>query len=167
MTEETLDPIFNPKPSAPSAGRKADLIAALIAGTGAGLSLLTAGWFFFGFAENDKRLEHLTSAFVLTLLLFAFVVIPFSLVSGFAWSAYRQNAKRQHLRWTLFLMLPWIGLGALTITHTPLPIWCGLIVAGLAGLLCLWALISMVLDRKVEPSNTTISQQNEMSDNLK
>ena len=64
-------------------------------------------------------------------------------------------------------MLPWIGLGALTITHTPLPIWCGLIVAGLAGLLCLWALISMVLDRKVEPYNTTISQQNEMSDNLK
>ena len=167
MTEETLDPICKPEAPSKPIGRKADLIAALAAGSGAILSSLAAIWFFLGFAENDSRLEHLTSALFLTLLLFAFAIIPFSLVSRFAYAAYRQTAKRTHLLWTLFLMLPWVGLGLLTITYTPLPIWCGLIIAGLAGLLCLWAVISMIFDRKERPSNTAISQQNEMPDTSK
>ena len=167
MTEETLDPICKPEAPSKPIGRKADLIAALAAGLGAGVSILAAIWFFLGFAENDSRPEHLTSAFFLTLLLFAFAIIPFSLVSHFAYSAYGQNAKRTHLLWTLFLMLPWVGLGLLTITYTPLPIWCGLIIAGLAGLLCLWAVISMIFDRKERPSSTAISQQNEMPDTSK
>jgi len=167
MTEETLDPICQPEAPSKPIGRKADLIAALAAGLGAGVSILAAIWFFLGFAENDSRPEHLTSAFFLTLLLFAFAIIPFSLVSHFAYSAYGQNAKRPHLLWTLFLMLPWVGLGALTMTHTPLPVWCGLIIAILAGLLCLWAVISMIFDRKERPSNTAISQQNEMPDTSK
>ena len=167
MTEETLNPIFKPETPIKPIGRKADLIAAWMAGTGASGSILAAIWFFLGFAENDSRLEHLTSAFVLTILLFAFVIIPFSLVSRFAYAAYRKRAKRTHLLWTLFLMIPWIGLGALTVTHTPLPIWCGLIIAGLAGLLCLWAVVSMILDRKVVSANTAISQQNEMPESSK
>ena len=167
MTEEALDPIFKPETAIKSIGRKADLMAALMAGIGAGGSILAAIWFFLGFAENDTRLEHLSSAFVLTLLLFAFAIIPFGFVSRFAYSAYRRSAKRAHLLWTMFLMLPWVGLGALTVTHTPLPIWCGVVIAGLAGLLCLWAGISIVLDRKTVSPNTSISQQNEMSDNLK
>ena len=167
MTEETLTPIFKSDAPIKPIGGRVDLIAALMAGIGASGSTLAAIWFFFGFAENDSRLEHLTSAFVLTLLLFAFAIIPFSLVSRFAYSAYREGAKRTHLLWTLFLMIPWIGLGALTVTHTPLPIWCGLSIAGLAGLLCLWAVLSMILDRKAVSTNTAISQQNEMPESSK
>lgn len=167
MTEETLDPICQPEAPIKPIGRKADLIAALAAGIGVSGSLLAAIWFFLGFAENDSRLEHLTSAFLLTLLLFAFAIIPFSLVSRFAYAAYHQNAKRPHLLWTLCLMLPWVGLGTLTITHTPLPIWCGIIIAILATLLCLWAGISMILDWKADKPNTATSQQNEMPDEAK
>ena len=167
MTDETLDPIYQTAvPAAKPAGRRADLLAALVAGIGSGLSTLTAIWFFIGFAENDTRLEHLTSAFVLTCGLFAFAIIPFSLVCRFAWAAYRDSAARAHLLWALFLMLPWVGLGVLTITHTPLPIWSGYIIAGLALILSVWALISLILERKTAPLNTSISHQNEMQDSV-
>jgi len=167
MTEETVDPIFKSQASNKPIGRKADLLAALVAGLGAGLSILAALWFFLGFTENDTRLEHLTSAFVLTGLLFAFAIIPFSLVFRFTWLAHRQTAKRPHLVWTIFLMLPWLGLGILTMTHTPLPVWCGLIIIGLAALLTLWAVVSLALDRPLIRPNTSISQQNEMPDEEK
>ena len=148
MTEETLTPILKSDAPAKPIGRSVDCIAALIAGLGAGLSGLGAVWFFLGFAENDTRLEHLTSALVLTLVLFAFAIIPFAFVTRFAWNAYRYTAKRPQLLWTLFLMLPWVGLGTLSISHTPLPLWCGIIMTGLALLLSLWALISLILDHR-------------------
>lgn len=169
MTEETLTPIFKSDAPAPAKpiGRSVDCIAALIAGLGAGLSGLGAVWFFLGFAENDTRLEHLTSAVVLTLTLFSFAIIPFTLVARFAWHAYRHEAKRAHLLWTVFLMLPWVGLGILTISHTPLPVWCGFIVTALAILLSLWALVSLVLEWKIGQSNTQTSQQNELPNTKK
>lgn len=167
MTEETLNPIFKTEGPAKPLGRKADVLAAGLAAIGAGLSCIAAIWFFLGFAENDTRLEHLTSAFVLTILLFAFAVIPFTLVSRLAWLAYRRGPKRAHLLWTLFLMLPWVGLGILTMTHTPLPLWCGLISTALAVILSLWALISLELDRRSPHPNTMRSQQNEVPDSPK
>jgi len=167
MTEETLSPIFKTDAPAKPIGRKADLLAAIFAGAGAGLSALAAIWFFIGFAENDTRLEHLTSALVLTLLLFAFAIIPFVFVCRFAWRAYQRDSKQVHLLWTLFLMLPWVGLGALTVSHTPLPVWCGLIIMGLALLLSLWALVSWILNRKAETPNTKASQQNDMQNEMK
>ena len=167
MTEETLTPILKSDAPAKPIGRRVDCIAALIAGLGAGLSGVAAIWFFLGFAENDTRLEHLTSAFVLTVILFSFAIIPFTLVSRFAWRAYRYEVKRAHLLWTIFLMLPWVGLGTLTISHTPLPAWCGFIVTGLALLLSLWALISLILEWKLAQSNTQISQQNELPNTRK
>ena len=167
MTEETLTPIFKSDAPAKPIGRGVDCIAALIAGLGAGLSGLAAIWFFSGFAENDTRLEHLTSAFVLTVILFSFAIIPFTLVARFAWRAYRQEAKQAQLLWTVFLMLPWVGLGTLAISHTPLPSWCGIIVTGLATLLSLWALVSLILEWKVARSNTQTSQQNELPNTQK
>ena len=143
-------------------GRQADILATLTASLGAVFSVLGALWFFVGFAENDTRPEHLASALVLTLMLFAFAIIPFALVAGFARRAYRSGTKRSHLIWTIFLMLPWVLLGSLASSHTPLPIWCGLIMASFAGLLCLWALISLILDRKRPAVNTEMSQENVM-----
>jgi len=160
MTEETLAPIVQIETPEKPTGRQADLLATVLAGTGTALAILGAFWFFLGFFENDKRPEHLTSAFVLTLGLFAFSIIPFALVTRFAWQAYRRAVTRAYLFWTIFLMVPWIGLGVLTISHTPLPLWCGLIAVSLASLLVIWAIISLILDRKT--SNTPISRQNEM-----
>lgn len=143
-------------------GRRADRLAMLMAGIGAILSSVGAIWFFAGFAENDTRPEHLASALALTLALFAFAIIPFSLVTVFARSAYRRGTRRSHLLWTLFLMLPWVLLGGLAISHAPLPIWSGIIVVLLALLLCLWAGISLMLESRHRASDTEISQQNEV-----
>lgn len=149
MTEEILTAVFETKdPIAKNQGRKADLCVAVISGLMAGLSLIAAIWFFSGFAENDTRPEHLFSALVLTLGLFSFAIIPFSIVSYLAKRAYRDGAKRAHLLWTVFLMIPWIVLGSLASSHTPLPIWCGIIITLVAIILSLWALISLFLDRQ-------------------
>lgn len=162
MTEDNLMPIIKAEVVSAPFGRAADILAALLAGLGAGLSILSAVWFFLGFAENDTRPEHLASAFVLTLILFAFAILPFACVSHFARRAYRNGTNRALLLWTLFLMLPWVGLGALSVSHTPLPTWCGVSMTVLAALLALWALVSLVLDWKAASAVTLTSQQNEM-----
>jgi len=168
MTDETLTPIstatLKTGTSGTQLGRSADRGAMIIAGTGALFSILGAIWFFLGFAENDTRPEHLTSAFALTLILFAFAIIPFALVARFAKRAYQSGTRRAELVWTLFLMLPWIVLSSLTVSHTPLPLWSGLIAAIFAGLLAIWALVSLILDRQDHSLDTDISPENEMSD---
>jgi len=168
MTDETLTPIASTpsttRDNSPPIGRQADVLATLLASLGAIFSVLGALWFFIGFAENDTRPEHLASALVLTLILFAFAILPFALTASFARHAYRNGTKRAHLLWTLFLMLPWVLLGSLAISHTPLPIWSGLIMTALAVLLSLWALISLILDRHSQSENTDVSQENEVLD---
>ena len=139
-------------------GRRADKIAMFIAALGVILSTLAAVWFFVGFAENDSRPEHLASALVLTLGLFAFAIIPFALVASFARRAYRKGPRRAYMLWTLFLMLPWGLLGSLAISHTPLPNWCGALVVGLAILLSLWAIISLALESRNSGVDTDMSQ---------
>lgn len=163
MTSDRVAPIIETKAVSAPLGRRADLLACGLAGIGAGLSIITAIWFFAGFAENDTRPEHLFSALVLTSVLFAFAILPFSCVALFARRAHRNGTKRMHLLWTIFLMLPWIGLGIIAIGYTPLPLWSGLIMAVLAGLLTLWALASLVLDWNAGAVDTLRSQQDEMS----
>jgi len=165
MTDDMIMPIAVPnEANALSIGRRADRLASCLAGFGACLSIIAAIWFFLGFAENDTRPEHLTSALVLTLGLFIFAIGPFALVAQFAHQAYKLGAKRSHLLWTLLLMLPWIGLGFITATHTPLPSWCGGIMAGLASLLTIWAAISLILDRR--HSNTKRSQHSDLPEDV-
>ena len=163
MTQDTVTPIIKEEDKAAPLGRRADLISSILGYIGALLSVVSAIWFFLGFAENDTRPEHLTSAFFLTLGLFAFAVLPFFIVARFARRAYRDGTKPAHLFWTLFLMLPWIALGLITAAYTPLPLFVGIIMAGLAALLSLWAIISLILDRNAAPANTPLSQQDEMS----
>lgn len=160
MTEE---PITQTKALPTPLGRRADVLAAALAGLGAVLSIFAALWFFLGFAENDTRPEHLTSALGLTLILFAFAIVPFLCVAGIARKAYKLGTKRTHLLWTLFLMLPWIGLGLITVFYTPLPIFAGIIMSALAALLTLWAAVSLVLDWNAKPPHTLETQENEVS----
>lgn len=165
MSEDTIiSPVAQRVKTSPPLGRRADKLAMMIAGLGAILSVISAVWFFAGFTENDTRPEHLASALVLTLGLFAFAILPFAIVADFARRAYRTGTRRAHLLWTLFLMLPWVLLGSLAISYTPLPIWCGLIITSLAVLLCIWAVVSLILDRRDVPLDIETSQQNEMPD---
>ena len=143
MSEPSLPPQSAP---AKAAGRPADLLAALLAALGTILSVLAAIWFFAGFAENDTRPEHLASALFLTLGLFAFAIGPFCLVTLLARRAYRRGGRMRDYLWTLLLMIPWIILGSLSLTHTPLPKWTGLLAMALSGCLALWALVSLILD---------------------
>ena len=149
MSEDTIiSPIAQRAEKTVPVGRRADRLAMILAGLGTVLSIIGAVWFFAGFAENDSRPEHLASALALTLILFAFAIGPFAAVTLFAHRAYRAGTRRAHLLWTLFLMLPWVLLGSLAISFTPLPVWCGIIITALALLLSLWAFISLILDRK-------------------
>lgn len=149
MTDDAVLPITErPLPAASPVGRPADGVASFLSALAAILSIIAALWFFLGFAENDTRPEHLTSAFVLTAGLFSFAVIPFAITSRVAWRAYRSGATRRGLVWTLFLMLPWVGLGIIAAVHTPLPIWSSTSMATFAGLLSLWAIVSLILDWK-------------------
>lgn len=147
MMDDTIQRVLVPAEEPNPTGRKADLLAAILGAFGMILSLSAAIWFFLGFVENDKRPEHLSSAFLLTLLLFSLAAGPFGIVAEFGRRAFKSGARKSYLLWTLILMGPWIVLGTIAVTHTPLPLWCGLLIAGLAGILCLWALISLILDR--------------------
>lgn len=161
MTEEKLTPIARDvAPSTPT-GRPADLVAFGLASLAVLLTLSAALWFFFGFAENDTRPEHLTSAFILTSLLFAFAIVPFAIVAKFAWTAHKNGTSPAHFVWTIFLMLPWIALGSLAVIYTPLPVWSGLFMAIVAALLSLWALMSLALDWNARRHNTLQPLQNE------
>ncbi len=167
MSEDTvITPVGHREETPAPIGRSADKLSMIIAGLGAALSITAAIWFFAGFAENDTRPEHLASALVLTIILFAFAIIPFGFVAWFAWRAFKSGTKRAHLLWTIFLMIPWVFLGSFAVSHTPLPNWCGIIIAGLAGLLCLWAAISLILDRHQPAPDTERSRQNEMTDDI-
>lgn len=166
MSDSSLDPIVTPDTFEAAQGRPADLCATLIAACGVILSVAGAIWFFAGFAENDTRPEHLTSAFILTFGLFILAIAPLAIIAEFARRAYRQGGKQAHYLWTLFLMLPWVILGSLSISQTPLPRWAGYIAIFLSASLMLWALTSMILDRRVaRPSFTqTLSQIEETDD---
>lgn len=163
MSEDNIAPIIPPDIAPRPLGRRADQLAMGLAALGAALSVIAAAWFFLGFAENDTRPEHLTSALVLTLGLFGFAIVPFACTAWLARCAYASGTRRAHLFWALFLMLPWIGLGLIAVFYTPLPVFVGLIMAGLAALLSLWAAVSLILDWNAGPANTLNSQQNEMS----
>lgn len=148
MSHETISPIRATVKTVTAVGRPADRLAMILAAIGAGLSVITAIWFFLGFAENDTRPEHLTSALIFTILLFSFAVAPFALVAHFARRAFQLGSRPSDLYWTIFLMLPWTLLGGISIAHTPLPIWSGFIVMILSALLTIWAVVSLILDRK-------------------
>jgi len=60
-------------------------------------------------------------------------------------------------------MLPWVGLGTLAVSHTPLPIFCGLIMVILASLISIWAIASLILDWRTEPNITGALQKIELT----
>ena len=124
-------------------------MAAGVAGGALCLSVAATMWFFLGFFENDPEFRASSSAFLLSLGLGAFGIIPSAVVMRLAWRAHRLGFTRAHGVWTLLLMGPWVVLGALLL-RSPLPVWTAALALGLAALLCVWAIASLWLDRGLD-----------------
>ena len=131
--------------SDPPRGRPADRIAAALAALGLLGSVAGTVWFFAGFLENDGELRAASSAFLLSLGLSAFAIVPCAVVLRLAHTAWRRGFRPSHGWWTLLLMGPWVGLAGLLLARSPLS-WPGPIAALALGLLlCAWASISLWL----------------------
>ena len=127
-------------------GRPADRIAAGVALVALVLSALGTLWFFLGFFENDPEFRASSSAFLLSLGLGAFAIIPSAVVMRLAWAAYRRGFSLAYGLWGLVLMAPWVVLGFILLRRSPLPWWGPAVALLLSALLCLWAIISLVLE---------------------
>lgn len=140
----TRDPIIR---SAIAKGRPADRLVALLAALGLILSIGATLWFFSGFYETDPGFAPASSAFLLSLGLGAFAIIPCAVVLRLSWTAWRDGFRPYQGVWTLLLMTPWIALALMAWRSSWLPLWLSLGPISLATPLCLWAIISLVLER--------------------
>jgi len=129
-------------------GRLADKLAAIIAATALGLSILLSGLFFAGFVANDYHLFAITSALALSLFLGGFAIVPMAIITILARRAYQKGGRVSLYLWSLFLILPWLALSILCLIYTPLPMWMSAIAVLFAVLLSLWGIISLIFDFK-------------------
>lgn len=128
-------------------GRPVDRLIAGLATLGLLASVVTTLWFFLGFAETDPGFTPVSSAFLLSLLLGAFAIIPCALTMRFAWTAWRTGFRLSHGAWSLFLTLPWTGLALVATRSDWMPGWLSLAPLLVAVPTGLWAMTSIVLDR--------------------
>ncbi len=154
MSDDPIQSLLSPDAPTPK-GRRADLLACILAALGAVTALIIALWFFFGFAENDTRPEHLFSVLIFTLGIFGLAIVPFATISRLAFITYKMGGKLAFYLWTIFLTLPWLGLGFLSLVFTPLPFWVGGLAVLLSILLALWALTSIILDFVLKNKDVT------------
>ena len=110
------------------------------------LSALGTLWFFLGFYENDPEFRASSSAFLLSIGLGAFAIVPSAVVMRLSWAAYRRGFSLAYGLWCLVLMGPWVVLSFILLRRSPLPPWGPLVALCLSVLLCLWAIISLVLE---------------------
>jgi hypothetical protein len=133
--------------ASPVRGRRADRLAAVIAGLGLAASVAGTLWFLAGFIETDPGFKPATSALLLSLGLGAFAIVPCAVVLRLALSAWKNGFRKSQGLWTLLLMVPWTGLGWLLGRVEALPF---LLVAApfaVALPLIIWAGVSLWLDR--------------------
>ena len=88
MSDDPIQSLLSPDAPTPK-GRRADLLACILAALGAVTALIIALWFFFGFAENDTRPEHLFSVLIFTLGIFGLAIVPFATISRLAFITYK------------------------------------------------------------------------------
>jgi len=123
-----------------------------LAGIGLTASILVTLWFFAGFAETDPAFAPASSAFLLSILLGSFAIIPCAVILRLAWQAWRDGFRVSHGVWTLFLMLPWIGFAVIAAQSEWLPIGLtfGPLVIAMPTLV--WASASIILELVRPPS---------------
>ena len=140
--------------------RPIDRVAATVAAFALLGSVAGTIWFFAGFLENDTEFRASSSAFLLSMGLGAFAIVPSALVLKLALGAWRRGFRMGDGWWTLAMMLPWVGLSVVVLARAPLPGWAGALALLLSGLLSLWAAVSLVQlwrspDHKPEPESVT------------
>ncbi len=148
LQDTVIEPVSSQKNNSKPAfkGRLADKLAAIIAVTALGVSILLSGLFFAGFVVNDYHIFAITSALGLSLFLGAFAIGPLLIITILARKAYRDGGQIKLYLWVLFLILPWLTLSILGLTHTALPIWMSLAAVLFAASLTLWGVVSCLLE---------------------
>lgn len=127
-------------------GRPVDRLIAGLAGLGLIASVATTLWFFLGFAETDPGFALASSAFLLSLLLGAFAIIPCAVIMRLAWRAWRMGFHLSHGLWSLFMILPWIGLSLVAAGSDWMPAWLTFGPLFIAIPTGLWAVASFILE---------------------
>jgi hypothetical protein len=127
-------------------GRPVDRFVAGLAALGLVASLAATMWFFIGFAETDPGFAPASSAFLLSLLLGAFAIIPCAVILRLAWTAWRTGFRLSYGIWTLFLILPWVGLALIAGQSDWMPGWLTLGPLLFAIPTGFWAIASITLE---------------------
>lgn len=149
-TSDSLSSVTRPDPiiaQSAAHGRPVDRLIAGVAALGLVASVATTLWFFLGFAETDPGFAPASSALLLSLLLGAFAIIPCAVIMRLAWRAWRRGFHVSHGLWSLFLILPWIGLALAAAGSDWMPTWLTLVPLLIAIPTGLWAITSIILDR--------------------
>ncbi len=137
-----------------------DRVAAIIAALALLLSIAGTVWFLAGFLENDTEFRASSSAFLLSMGLGAFAIIPSAVALRLSMGAWRRGFRRIDGLWTLVMMVPWTLLSIVVLSRAPLPGWVGWLALLLSTLLSLWAAASLVQlwrapDHAREPESVT------------
>lgn len=133
----------------PPQGRPVDRLIVAWALFGLALACLATLWFFAGFVETDPDFAPASSAFLLSLLLGAFAILPCALIWTLARRAYLDGFQLSQGLWSLFLILPWFGLASLSLPSVWMPIWLSLIPAIIGLPIAAWAITSLILELHV------------------
>lgn len=128
-------------------GRPVDRLIAGLAALGLLASAVSTLWLFLGFAETDPAFATASSAFLLSTLLGAFAIIPCAVIMRLAWRAWRRGFRLSHGFWSLFLILPWIGLGLVASGSDWMPAWLTFVPLLIAIPTGVWAIISIGLEQ--------------------
>ncbi|WP_284390227.1 hypothetical protein [Algimonas ampicilliniresistens] len=132
----------------PAQGRPVDRIVAGLAAIWLFCAVAATLWFFLGFYETDPGFSAASSAALLSLGLGAFAIIPGAVILRLAWTAWRYGFRPVHGLWTLVLALPWIGLSLMARPSEWMPIWLTIFPLLLATPISLWAIVSIILERR-------------------
>lgn len=128
-------------------GSLADRGIAILSGLGLLGGVTATLWFFSGFFETDPGLSPASAAFLLSLGLGAFAIIPCAVICRLSYSAWKEGFQTRHGVWSIILAAPWPIFGIIALQSHWLPLWLGLAPIGLSIPILLWAVISLVMER--------------------
>lgn len=132
-------------PRFPAKGRPVDLLAAVMAGFAGLAAIILTGVFFWGFAENDRQLPGLFSAFAFSAILGSFAIFPACYIAHLAFKGWREGLPRKSAWRVLLLSLPWAVLSMIFIRQTPIPPLLSWLILFVSAVLSLWATASLFL----------------------
>lgn len=119
----------------------------VISGIGLVGSIGATLWFFAGFFETDPGFSPATAAFLLSIGLGAFAIIPCAVIMRLSHTAWKQGFQPHQGVWTLVLCLPWLIFAGVALSSDWLPLWLSLGPILIAGPCSLWSIGSLFVQR--------------------